>query len=177
MPSLQSPMITGVVADVLCMYTVLRVLPCYRIVLPCYRCSVTEVLNHSSGFRISVFQFENGMHSDADADAIGYWLLSSPTLSPIVPPQSRERYGHTATYSSNRFTKAIPLINQSLYCLARCHNSNGARNKGGEGRTAYQNMYSSPPNLREAKLKKRRKKTTLKTRMNTGVGEIDQLVV
>jgi hypothetical protein len=25
-------------------------------------------------------------------------------------PQSRERYGHTATYSSNRFTKVIPLI-------------------------------------------------------------------
>jgi hypothetical protein len=38
-------------------------------------------------------------------------------------------------------------------------------------------MYSSPPNLLEAKLKKRSKKTTPKTRMNTGVGEIDQLVV
>jgi hypothetical protein len=87
-------MITGVVANVLCMYTVLRVLPCYRIVLPCYRCSVTEVLSHSSGFRISVFQFENRVHSDA----VGYWLLFLPTLSPIVPPQSRERYGHTATY-------------------------------------------------------------------------------
>jgi hypothetical protein len=36
-PTFQSPMITGVVADVLCMYTVLRVLLCYRIVLPCYR--------------------------------------------------------------------------------------------------------------------------------------------
>lgn len=37
-------------------------------------------------------------------------VLSSPTLSPIVPPQSRERYGHTATYSINRLTKVIPLI-------------------------------------------------------------------
>ena len=69
-PTFQSPMITGVVANVLCMYTVLRVLLCYRIVLPCYRWSVTESLNHSSGFRISVFQFENGMHRDV----IGYWL-------------------------------------------------------------------------------------------------------
>jgi hypothetical protein len=108
-PTFQSPMITGVVADVLCMYTVLRVLPCYRIVLPCYRCSVTEVLSHSSGFRISVYQFENGMHSDADADAIGYWLLFLLTLSPIVPRN------HASATVTLLLTQAIALLNQSLY--------------------------------------------------------------
>jgi hypothetical protein len=36
-PSFQSPMITGLLDNVLCMYTVLRVLLCYRKVLPCYR--------------------------------------------------------------------------------------------------------------------------------------------
>lgn len=83
MPTFQSPVFTGLVADVLCMYTVLRVLLCYRIVLRCYRCSVTEVLNHSSGFRISVYQFENRMHRDALLLAIGYWVLSLPSLSQL----------------------------------------------------------------------------------------------
>ena len=83
-PTFQSPVFTGLVANVLCMYTVLRVLPCYRIVLPCYRCSVTEVLNHSSGFRISVYQCENGMHRDAIwLLAIGYWVLSLPSPSQL----------------------------------------------------------------------------------------------
>lgn len=41
MPTFQSPMITGLVANVLCMHTVFRVLLCYRKVLPCYRRSVT----------------------------------------------------------------------------------------------------------------------------------------
>ena len=36
-PTFESPVFTGLVANVLCMHTVLRVLPCYRKVLPCYR--------------------------------------------------------------------------------------------------------------------------------------------
>ena len=40
-PTFESPMITGLAANVLCMHTVLRVLLCYRIVLPCYRECVT----------------------------------------------------------------------------------------------------------------------------------------
>ena len=74
MPTFESPMITGGVANVLCMHTVLRVLPCYRIVLPCYRCSVTEVLNNSSGFCIGVFQFENRVYRVCDWL---FWLLAA----------------------------------------------------------------------------------------------------
>ena len=73
-PSFKSPMITGDAADVLCMHTVLRVLLCYRKVLPCYRECVTESLNHSSGFRISVYRFENRVYRVCD------WLLAA------IPP-------------------------------------------------------------------------------------------
>lgn len=40
-PAFQSPMIAGLVANVLGIYTVPGVLPCYPKVLPCYRRSVT----------------------------------------------------------------------------------------------------------------------------------------
>ena len=65
-PTFQSPMITGSVADVLCMYTVLRVLPCYRIVLPCYRCSVT-------GNSLTIVCIGYAV--------LGYWLLRLPSFS------------------------------------------------------------------------------------------------
>ena len=41
MPSFQIPMITGLAANILGIYTVSGVLPCYRKVLLCYRRSVT----------------------------------------------------------------------------------------------------------------------------------------
>jgi len=40
-PSFQIPMITGLAANILGIYTVPGVLPCYRKVLLCYRISVT----------------------------------------------------------------------------------------------------------------------------------------
>ena len=93
MPTFESPMITRCVANVLCMHTVLRVLPCYRIVLPCYRCSVTEVLNNSSGFCIGVFQFENRVYRVCDWL---FWLLAAChpfTLAPWICSRLSSRMG------------------------------------------------------------------------------------
>ena len=147
MPSFSSPVFTGLVADVLCMYTVLRVLPCYRIVLPCYRCSVT-----GNSLRIVCI----GM-------LFGYWLLAASSALTLTKPIP--------------FTKVIALLSRALNARVRARiNRRGSRR--GRGRSSSRaNMYSSNPNLRKAKLKKRSKKTTPQTRMNTGVGEIDQLMV
>ena len=149
-------MITGVVANALCMHTVLRVLLCYRIVLPCYRCSVTEVLNNSSGFCIGVFQFENRVYRVCD------WLLAASQPFTLAP------------WICSRLDK--PRVRAITARVRARINRRGSRR--GRGRPSSRaNMYSSNPNLQQVKLKKRSKKHPPLTPINTSVGEIHQLVV
>ena len=118
-PSFKSPMITGDAADVLCMHTVLRVLLCYRKVLPCYRECVTESLNNSSGFCISVYRFENRVYRVCDwlLAAIPPFTLATGLLASIIA---------RARVCARAFTRVCVRV-----CACVCASRTTPKNQGG----------------------------------------------
>lgn len=165
MPSFQSPMITRCVANVLCMHTVLRVLLCYRKVLPCYRRSVTG----------------NSLTIVCIGYVIGDWLLAASHPFPFAYHRA---WARVRSRMRSCVCACVCVCVRVCVCVCVCVRTSCATQKprrdspdtrGGAGARAF--YCSCPPNLLEAKLKKRIKKHPSLTPINTSVGEIHQLVV
>ena len=141
-------------ANVLCMHTVLRVLLCYRKALPCYRESVT-----GNVFVDGAMGCMRPLHSRVYPSRAGVCALACM--------RSRVRVCVRVC--------ACVCVCVRMSCATPKTKGDSTDVRGGvRARTVY---CSCPPDLQQVKLKKRAKKHSSQTRMNTRVGESDDLVV